>query len=40
MEPHYLIRVFKKGYLDAMSVEVEAKEEVYAKGAGYPGPTG
>ena len=32
MEPHYLIRVFKKGYLDAMSVEAEAKEEIYAKG--------
>jgi len=33
MEPHYLIRVFKKGYLDAMSVEVEVKEDVYARGA-------
>jgi len=32
MEPHYLIRVYKKGYLDAMSVEAEAKEEVYARG--------
>lgn len=31
MEPHYLIRVFKKGYLDAMSVEVEAKESVYSR---------
>ena len=32
MEPHYLIRVFKKGYLDAMSVEAEAKENVYTRG--------
>lgn len=32
VEPHYLIRVFKKGYLDAMSVEVETKEEIYARG--------
>lgn len=35
MEPHYLIRVFKKGYLDAMSVEAEAKEEAYAQGAEF-----
>jgi phenylacetate-CoA ligase len=32
VEPHYLIRVFKKGYLDAMTVEVEVKEESYGKG--------
>ena len=32
MEPHYLIRVKKKGYLDALSVEAEAKEEVYSQG--------
>ncbi|MFH1090845.1 MAG: phenylacetate--CoA ligase [Pseudomonadota bacterium] len=32
MEPQYLIRVFKKGYLDAMSVEAECKEETYAQG--------
>ena len=32
VEPHYLIRVFKKGYLDAMSVEVETKEEIYTRG--------
>ena len=31
-EPHYLIRVFKKGYLDAMSLEVEVKEDVYPRG--------
>ena len=31
MEPHYLLRVFKKGYLDALSVEVEAKEELYTQ---------
>ena len=31
MEPHYLLRVHKKGYLDALSVEVEAKEELYAQ---------
>ncbi|MEW5721847.1 MAG: phenylacetate--CoA ligase [Thermodesulfobacteriota bacterium] len=35
MEPHYLIRVFKKGYLDNISIEAEAKEEVYAKGTEY-----
>lgn len=34
VEPHYLCRVFKKGYLDALSVEVEAKEEFYVKGQG------
>ena len=32
MEPHYLIRVFKKGYLDSMSVEAETKEDLYARG--------
>lgn len=32
MEPLYQIRVFKKGHLDAMKVEVEAKREVYAQG--------
>ena len=35
MEPHYLIRVFKKGYLDAISVEAETKEEIYAEGAEF-----
>ncbi len=35
MEPHYLCRVYKKGYLDALSVEVEAREDVYAKGLDY-----
>jgi phenylacetate-CoA ligase len=34
-EPHYQIRVYKKGYLDAMSVEVECKEATYACGAEY-----
>ena len=34
-EPHYQIRVFKKGYLDAMSVEVECKEATYACGAEF-----
>lgn len=32
MEPHYLIRVFKKGYLDALSLEVETKEDLYGQG--------
>lgn len=32
MEPHYLLRVFKKGYLDALTVEAEAKEEIYSQG--------
>lgn len=32
MEPLYQIRVFKKGYLDAMKVEAEAKAGVYAGG--------
>ncbi|MEW6263183.1 MAG: phenylacetate--CoA ligase [Thermodesulfobacteriota bacterium] len=35
MEPHYLIRVFKKGYLDALSVEAECKEEAYGQGREY-----
>jgi len=29
MEPHYQIRVLKKGYLDAMALEAEAKRAVY-----------
>jgi phenylacetate-CoA ligase len=33
MEPHYQIRVYKKGYLDALAVEAEAKEELYAQGS-------
>jgi phenylacetate-CoA ligase len=32
MEPLYQIRVFKKGHLDSMKVEAEAKGEVYSKG--------
>jgi phenylacetate-CoA ligase len=32
MEPHYRIRVSKRGHLDAMKVEVEAKPEVYTQG--------
>jgi phenylacetate-CoA ligase len=32
MEPHYLIRVRKKGYLDVMALEIEAKKSVYADG--------
>ena len=32
IEPHYLIRVRKKGYLDVMAVEVEARREVYDAG--------
>jgi phenylacetate-CoA ligase len=31
-EPHYQIRVFKKGYLDAMKVELEAKPDFYGGG--------
>ncbi len=32
IEPHYMIRVRKKGYLDVMLVEVEARREVYDAG--------
>ncbi|MBI5015786.1 MAG: phenylacetate--CoA ligase [Deltaproteobacteria bacterium] len=32
MEPLYQIRVNKKGYLDAMKVEAEAKPEMYGRG--------
>ncbi len=32
MEPLYQIRVFKKGHLDGMKVEAEAKPAVYAQG--------
>jgi phenylacetate-CoA ligase len=32
MEPLYQIRVFKKGYLDAMKVEAEAKADAYGRG--------
>jgi len=32
MEPHYQIRVRKKGYLDVMLVEAEAKQAVYDAG--------
>ncbi len=32
-EPQYQLRVFKKGHLDAMRVELEAKPEVYGRGA-------
>ncbi|MBE0616854.1 MAG: phenylacetate--CoA ligase [Proteobacteria bacterium] len=32
MEPQYQIRVSKKGYLDAIKVEAEAKPEVYGQG--------
>jgi phenylacetate-CoA ligase len=32
IEPHYLIRVRKKGYLDVMAVEVEARREMYDAG--------
>jgi len=32
MEPHYQIRVRKKGYLDVMLVEAEAKQFVYDEG--------
>lgn len=30
LEPHYRIRISKKGYVDAMAVEVEVKGEIYA----------
>ncbi len=33
LEPQYLLRVSKKGYLDRLAVEVEAKPDVYAGGA-------
>ncbi len=32
LQPQYQIRVSKKGYLDAIKVEVEAKPEVYGQG--------
>ena len=32
MEPHYRIRVTKRGHLDAMKVEAEAKPEIYTQG--------
>jgi len=32
LQPHYQIRVFKKGYLDNIKVEVEAKPDVYGGG--------
>ncbi len=32
VEPIYQIRVFKKGYLDSIKVELEAKPEVYSQG--------
>jgi len=32
MEPHYQIRVFKKGYIDSIKIEAEAKPEVYGGG--------
>ena len=32
LEPLYRIRVLKKGYLDAMAVEAEARPDVYARG--------
>jgi phenylacetate-CoA ligase len=31
VEPHYLLRVFKKGYLDALKLEVETEEASYAR---------
>jgi len=34
LEPLYQIRVFKRGYLDAMKVEAEAKPEVHRRGRG------
>jgi len=33
LEPHYQIRVTKRGYLDTIKVEAEAKPEVYGGGA-------
>lgn len=32
VEPQYQIRVFKKGYLDNIKIEVEAKPDVYGQG--------
>ncbi|MBM3318646.1 MAG: phenylacetate--CoA ligase [Candidatus Eisenbacteria bacterium] len=34
IEPQYVIRLFKKGFLDAIRVETEAKAAVYAGGSG------
>jgi phenylacetate-CoA ligase len=35
IEPVYQIRIFKKGYLDGMAVEVEVKPEVYSSGRDF-----
>lgn len=32
MEPHYLLRIIKKGYRDTRAVEAEAKAEIYPLG--------
>jgi len=32
METHYLLRVKQKGYLSALEVEAEAREDVYSQG--------
>ena len=37
IEPHYLLRVFKKGYLDSLKLEVETEESAYAKGSEFLG---
>ena len=35
IEPQYVIHLFKKGYLDAIRVETEAKPALYERGEGY-----
>ncbi|MCK4302870.1 MAG: phenylacetate--CoA ligase [Candidatus Eisenbacteria sp.] len=35
IEPQYVIHLFKKGYLDAISVDTEARAEYYEKGQGF-----
>jgi phenylacetate-CoA ligase len=35
IEPQYIIRLFKKGFIDAIRVETEAKPAVYEKGEAY-----
>ena len=35
IEPQYVIHLFKKGFIDNIRVETEAKAALYAKGAGF-----
>ncbi len=37
IEPQYVIHLFKKGYIDALRVETEAKPDCYSRGADFLG---